>query len=267
VARRQRCHVDAGIVAGMQSDIRWPVSCGHRRCRESATYVLGPERCEPPDGRRRSKSEPGCAVSSPAVRGSRADRIRGAEKSFCCVTTRGDNFRVLNGLGRGLDAQAARLLSLGVLGFDHDILATFRLSASRVPATDLPLTFRVLAVALVPGPRLVPASASFAQAATRARAARPRQTSVALRNVEGAHGSGNSQGKSSGWMPYHSPRALSKRDQHPFSPVYRVRANQTPNQTLSSIAPRKRRARNRCRSNDRRLANKTARKTVSSTRC
>src|SRR5262249_12746478 len=99
-------------------------------------------------------------------------------------------------------------------------------------ATELPPAFRVLAGALVPAPRLVLALAAFAQAPARVWSARPGQTPVALRNVKGAHGSGNSQGKSSGWMRDHSPRAPSKRDQDPSSPVSRRLANQTANQTL-----------------------------------
>jgi hypothetical protein len=160
-AHRRRC-AEAGIGCGVQPGIRWPASSGHPRCRERATYVPGPGRCERPGGRRCSNSEPGCAARSPGVRSSLADRIRGEKKIFCCVTTRGRNFRVLNGLGRGLGAVPALLFSLGMLGFDAGVLATFRLAASRLPALDLLLAFRSLAVALVPAPRLVLASASFA---------------------------------------------------------------------------------------------------------
>jgi hypothetical protein len=175
------------------------------------------------------------------------------------VTTRGHNVRVLNGLGRGLGALTALLLGLGVLGFDAGILATLSLAAGRLPAADLPQAFRVLAGALVPAPRLVLAPASFAQADPRARSAPSGRTAVLCFNVRGAHGSGNSQGKSSGRMRNHSPRALSKRDQDPFLPVYRLLANQKANQTLSSIALGTRHTRKRRRSNDRRLANKTKR--------
>jgi hypothetical protein len=53
---------------------------------------------------------------------------------FCCVTTRGRNFRVLNGLRRGVRLLAARFLRLGVSGLDGWILATSGLPSSRLPA-------------------------------------------------------------------------------------------------------------------------------------
>jgi hypothetical protein len=235
-AHRRRC-AEAGIGCGVRPDIRWPASCGHPRCRERATYVPGPGRCERPGGRRCSNSEPGSAARSPGVRSSLADRIRGVGKISCCVTTRGRNFRVLNGLGRnfrvlnglGRDfgSLPALLLGLGMLGFDADVLTTFGLAASRLPAVDLTQAFRVLAIALVPAPRQVLASASFAQADPRARSPRSGQTAVALRTVKGAHGSGNSQGKSSGRMHEHSLRALSKLETSAGFPVYRLLKNKT----------------------------------------
>jgi hypothetical protein len=208
-AHRRRC-AEAGIGCGVQPGIRWPASSGHPRCRERATYVPGPGRCERPGGRWRSSSEPGCGARSRGVRSSLADRRGGEKKIFCCVTTRGRNFRVHNGLGRNFGSLAALLLGLGMLGFDADVPATFSLAASRLPAADLTPAFRVLAIALVPAPRQVLASASFAQADPRARSPRSGQMAVALRTVKGAHGSGNSQGKSSGRMREHSLRALSK---------------------------------------------------------
>ncbi len=44
------------------------------------------------------------------------------------------------------------------------LLAMFGLPPRRLPAADLPLAFRFLAVALVPAPRLILAAAAFAQA-------------------------------------------------------------------------------------------------------
>src|SRR5271168_3855664 len=97
-----------------------------------------------------------------------------------------------------------------MLGLDAGIPTTFSLAASRVPAADLPQAFRVLAVELVPASWLVLASASFAKASPRTRSPRSGQTAVSVSTVEGAHGSCNSQGKSSGRMLPHSPRALLK---------------------------------------------------------
>jgi hypothetical protein len=87
-----------------------------------------------------------------------------------------------------------------MLGFDAGVLATFSLAASRLPAVDLPQAFGVLAVALVPAPRLVFASTSFAQAYPPAWSAPSGQTAVLCFNVRDAHGSCDSQGKSSGRM-------------------------------------------------------------------
>ena len=143
------------------------------------------------------------------------------------MTTRRRNFRVLKGLGRDFGSLPALLLGLGMLHFDTGLLATFSLAASCLPAADLPQAFRVLAVTLVPAPRLVLAAASFAQAGSRARSPRSGQTSVPLRNVKGAHGRCHSQGKSSGRMLPHSPRALSKLEQDADLPVYRLLENKT----------------------------------------
>jgi hypothetical protein len=112
----------------------------------------------------------------------------GVKKIFCCVTTRGRNFRVLNGFGRGLGAVPALFLGLGVLGFDAGVLASFGLAAGRLPAPDLPLAVRILAVALVPASRLVPASASFAQADPGPRSAPSGPTTLFSLNLRGAHG-------------------------------------------------------------------------------
>ena len=257
-AHPRRC-AEAGIGCGVQPGIRWPASCGHPRCRARATYVPGPGRCERPGGRRCSNSEPGCAARSPAVRSSLADRIRGEGKISCCVTTRGRNFRVLNGLGRDFGSLPALLLGLGMLGFDADVLTTFGLAASRLPAADLTQAFRVLAIALVPASRLVLVSASFAQAGPTAWSAPSGQTAVALRTVKGAHGSGNSQGKSSGRMHEHSLRAHSKLETSAGFPVYRLLKNKTVETKGLVGAPGTRHPVKRCLPNGRLHENKTER--------
>ncbi len=226
-AVRRRWSADAGIGSGVRPGIQWPASSGHPRCRERATYVPGPGRCGPPDDRRCSNSEPGCVARSRGVRNSLADRIWGEKKNFCCVTTRGRNFWVRNGLGRDFGSLPALLFGLGMLLLDAGLLATFSLAASCLPAADLTQAFRVLAIALVPAPRLILASASFAQAGPRTRSPHSGQTAVPLGNVKGAHGRCNSQGKSSGRMLCHSPRASSKLEQDACSPVYRLLENKT----------------------------------------
>ena len=256
--RRQRL-AEARIGSGARHGIQSTASSGHPKSRESATYVPYPGRCEPPHGRRRSSSEPGCGAKLRGARGSRADCIREEEKIFCCVTTHGRKFEVLNRRGCGLGSLTAVFLCLGMLGLDAVILTTFSLAAGRLPAAHLPQAFRVLAIALVPASWLVLASTSFAQADPPAWSAPSGQTAVICINVGGAHGSCNSQGKSSGRMCNHPPRALSKREQDPFSPVYRFLANKTANQKFPSIAPGTKTRNARCCSNDRLPANKTAR--------
>jgi hypothetical protein len=152
---------------------------------------------------------------------------------LCCVTTRGRNFGVFNGLGRSLVALTALLFGLGMLGFDAVVSTAFSLAASILPAADLPQAFQVLAVALVPASWPVLAPASSAKASPRTRSPRSGQTAVSVSTVESAHGSCNSQGKSSGRMLPHSPRALSKVEQDAYPPVYRLLENKTERQTVS----------------------------------
>ena len=215
-AHRRWWSAGAKIGCGTQPGIRCPVSCGHPKYRENATCVPGQGRCERPGGRRRSNSVPDCGARSRGVRGSLADRIRGEKKFFCCVTTRGRNCRVLNGLGHDSGLPPALLFGLGMLCSDAFVPTAFSLAASIPPAVDLPQAFRILAVALVPASGLVLASASFAKASAWARSPRSGPTAVFVSTVEGAHGSCNSQGKSSGRMFPHSPRALSKLEQDAY---------------------------------------------------
>jgi hypothetical protein len=115
---------------------------------------------------------------------------RKAEKKFCCVTTRRRKFWALSDLRRGLGPLAARSLCQGVLGFSVGVgvLATFSLPLRRQPAADLPQAFRILAVSLVPTPRLVLAFAPFVQAGPRAGAALSGLGTVLSFNVVVAHG-------------------------------------------------------------------------------
>ena len=207
----QGCGVGEERGAGARLDTRCRASSGHPKCRESATCVHDPGHCERPAGRRGSSSVPGCGASSRGVRGSPADRITEGKKNFCCVTTRRRNFWVLNDLGRGLGLLAARFLCLGVLGFDLGVLATFGLPPRRLPAVDLSQAFRVLAVALVPTPRLVLASAPFVQASPLARAALSGLGTVLSFNVVVAHGRFDLPRESPGRMCHILPGAIKTR--------------------------------------------------------
>jgi hypothetical protein len=208
VSQERDC-VAARTGAGTPLGTHSPASFDHPRCRESATYVHDPGHCEPPAGRRRNRSVPGCEVRSHAVRSSPADRIMEGEKRLCCVTTRRRKFRFLNILGHGLGPLTACFLCLGMLGFGGFGLATFNLSPRRQPAVDLSQAFRILTVALVPTSRVVLATALFVDAGSLARAGRSGFRTAFFFNVVVAHGRFGLPRESSGRMRQHSPRALS----------------------------------------------------------
>jgi hypothetical protein len=174
----------------------------------------------------------GYGSRSRVARSSLADRRGERKKSFgcpICVTTRRRNFWLLINLRRELRLLAARFLFLGVPGFGNGILAMLGLAPGRLPAVDQPLTFRLLAVTLVPAPGQVLTPAIFAQATPRTRTARSGLRTAFSLTLVGAHGRNCSQGKSSGRMCQHSLRALSNHKPHGCLPVYRVLGNKTDN--------------------------------------
>jgi len=121
-----------------------------------------------------------------------------SKKNFCCVTTRRRNLCLLRRLGRGLGSLAAHALSCGVLGLHLGVLPASGLSPRRLPAANFALAFEILAVALVPAPRLVLAPAPFAQAEPRAWSSYSGTTAVLWFTVVAAHGSVISQGTARG---------------------------------------------------------------------
>ncbi len=181
--------VAAGTAARGRSGTRRRVFGGHSRCHETTTCARDPAHCELPGDRRDCRSEPDCGPSSRAVHGTPAGRTTESKKNFCCVTTRRRNLTVTRCLGRGLGALTARTFRLGMLRFDFRILPSCRLPPRRLPAADLPQTLGILAVMLVPTPRLVLTSAAFAQADPRARTSRSGTTAALWITVVGAHGS------------------------------------------------------------------------------
>ncbi len=210
----QGCGTGEDRGAGARLHTLCRASSGHRKSRATATCVHDPGHCERLGGRRCSSSEPRCGASSRGVRGSPAGCITEGKKNLCCVTTRRRNFWTLSNLARGLSPLAALSLCLGVIGFGVRVLATFRLPLRRLPTVDLALAFRVLAVPLVPTPRVVLAFAPFVQAVPRARAARSGLGTVFSINVVVTHGRFGLPRESPGRMRQHSPRALSKREQN-----------------------------------------------------
>ena len=205
--RRTR-RVGAGTVARGRPDTRRRVCSGHVTCRATATCVHDPGHCQLPDGRRRSSSAPGCGSSSAVLHGTPAGHTRVVEKNFRCVTTRRRNFRILRCLGHGFGALAAHPLRLGMLCFGLGIQAAFGLPPRCLPAANLPLAFRILAVTLVPAPRLVLPSAASAQAHPRPRAASTGTSTALWFIVAGAHGSQYLPRDSPGRTCNRSSRAL-----------------------------------------------------------
>ena len=210
----QGCGFGEARGAAARSHTLWPASSGHPKCREKATCVHGPGHCERLADRRDSNSVPSCGASSRGVHGSPAGYITEVKKTYCCVTMRRRNLWTLSDLGRGLGLLAAHFLCLGVLGSDIVVVATFSLPLCRLPAADLPQAFGVLAIALVPTPRVILASAPFIQAGPLARAAHSGLGTVLSFNVVVAHGRLDLPRESSGRMCQHSPRAQSKHEQN-----------------------------------------------------
>ena len=123
----------------------------------------------------------------PVAQGSRRN-------NFCCVTTRRRNLKRLRRLWQRGGALTARTFGRGVLGFGRIVLPSFGLPPRRLPASHQTQAFRVLAVMLVPTPRLVLASTAFAQAD-----ARPRSSATTVWLImTTAHGSVFSQGTARG---------------------------------------------------------------------
>jgi len=208
----QMCYTIAESGGGVRLGTRSSASCVRPRCRERATCVLDLGHCEPLDGKQDNSTAPGCAMRSRGVRGSPVDRITGAKKRFCCVTTRWRNLGILNGLGRGLDSLAASFLSLGMSDLGLGGLAMLGLPSCRLPLADLTQAFRFPAVALVPAPRQVLAATSFAQAGPQARPAPSGRTATFSHTLASAHGRCFLPGESSGRVLSHPPRARSQQE-------------------------------------------------------
>jgi hypothetical protein len=205
---RQAQRVAVGTVARAPPDTPQRVGDGHEKFHATATCVHDPKHCQPPDGRQRSSSIPGCGSTQPAVRGTPAGRIRVVEKTFCCVTTRRRIFRILWDLWLGFGTLAAHALRFGMLGFSLGIQAALGLPPCCLPAAHLPLTFRILAVSLVPTPRLVLPPAAFAQANPHPRAASTGTNTALWFIVAAAHGSHYLPRDSPGRTCNRSSRAL-----------------------------------------------------------
>lgn len=94
------------------------------------------------------------------------------------------------GLCRGLGTPPPRPLILGVPGFNRLRLTPLGLASSGLPTPDQPQAFGILAVALVPTPGRVSASAPLTQALPRSR---PPTAATIWLMMMAAHGSYDSQ--------------------------------------------------------------------------
>jgi hypothetical protein len=143
---------------------------------------------------------------------------RDRQKNFCCVTTHRCKFWLRRRLRRSCAAPTARPLGLGVLGLDRFILAPPGLPPRRLPAPHQPQAFRVLAITLVPAPRLVLSSTSLAQTNPQSWSSR---TSAVWFMMMAAHGSLLSQGLARRECTERSLRALiENREAGSRPPVY-----------------------------------------------
>ena len=173
---------------------RRPASCDRPKYCETATCVRGRGHCASPVGKRGSSSAPDCGSTRPVVHSTPADRTTKSKKNFCCVTTRRRNIMTVRRLSRGLGSLAAHALSFGVLGLYLGVLTASGLPPRRLPAVNFALAFGILAVPLVPAPRLVLAPAPITQAEPRAWSSYSGTTAVVWFTVVEAHGRVFSQG-------------------------------------------------------------------------
>jgi hypothetical protein len=209
----------AGTAPVGRPDIRSPASYDRARCRETATCVRGRGHCASPAGKRGSSTALDYGSTRPVAHSIPADHTTESKKNFCCVTTRRRNLVTVRRLGRGLGSLTAHALSFGVLGLNLGVLTAPGLSPRRLPAADFAPAFGILAVALVPAPRLVLAPAPFAQAEPRAWSSYSGTTAVLWFTVVGAHGRVFSQGTARGGCANVLLGRLSKREQDGCSSV------------------------------------------------
>ena len=99
------------------------------------------------------------------------------------------NLRGFRYLRRRWDAPTARTFRLGMLDFGRLILTPLSLPPRRLPTPYQMLAFGVLAVTLVPTPRLVLAPTPFAQADPRSWSSRIRTAAAVWLIMATAHGS------------------------------------------------------------------------------
>ena len=121
---------------------------------------------------------------------------RGRQNNFCCVTTRRRNLRGFRHLQRRWRTPTARTFRLGMLAFGRLFLTPSCLPSRRLPAPHPTQTFGILAVTLVPTPRLVGPFTTFAQATPRPRSSRPGLTAALWIIMTVAHGSVIPKGQS-----------------------------------------------------------------------
>ena len=210
VASRGRCRVAVWTAARGRQRTPGRVRGGLGKCLATATCVHDPARDEPPGGRQGRSSASGCGPTSGLVHSTPAARTRDRQKKICCVTTRRRNLRVVCCLRRSSGTLTAPTLRRGVLGFDGIVLAPPGLPLRRLPAADLAQALGILAVTLVPTPRLVLVPAAFAQTEPRPRSSRTGTAAALWINMTAAHGSVDLPRDSPGRTRYRSPRALIK---------------------------------------------------------
>jgi hypothetical protein len=157
---------------------------------------------------------------------------RRGQNNFCCVTTRRRIRWRLCWLRQRLGTLPARTLRLGVLSLGRGIKPAPGLPLRCLPEAEQLSAFGILAVTLVPAPRLVLAAAALAQADTCPRPSRLGTTLALWLTMTTAHGSVFSQGTARGSAANALLGRLQNRDAGGRRQSIRLRMNQTRKETF-----------------------------------
>lgn len=215
---------DAGHCAPLHTRRR--ASSGRLTCRGTSTYARGRGRSEPPSGRPDCNSRFGDGLTVGADRSIPAGHKSGGKKTLESVTTRSRNIRIRGSLRSGLRPSAALPLVSGMARFDFRRASALGLTALGLPAADQTQALRVLAVALIPAPRLVSLAAALAETHPPARFSPAGLGTCFSSRLIGAHGSCRLPWLSPG-KTVNLPRAFSfKKGNHRLSVYRRRRARQ-----------------------------------------
>jgi hypothetical protein len=162
-------------------------------CSDSTTCARDPGRRIAPFGKQRNNSASERGRPGLVVHGSRAAGKAAEKKTVCPVTTVGRYLLSARWLSRGLGALAPLPFGLGVLGLRLRLAPAAGLTLTRLPTTDQPQAYRILAIALVPTAGLVATAATLAQANPHGETRSPSVTMRVRITLRRTHGRCHSQ--------------------------------------------------------------------------